>query len=102
MVSATGVIGLVVLAGCAAAEKREAAAPEPAARAAAPEDHVAGKAIYDANCASCHRLGSYDTEGKANLKSRVGQIDPGFLAHHHGGSLTPADVANLKSFVSAP
>jgi mono/diheme cytochrome c family protein len=71
------------------------------ARAAVPEDHAGGQAVYDAHCGSCHRLGDYDGEGRPNLRRRHDEIDAGFLGHHHGSSLSPADVANLRAFISS-
>jgi hypothetical protein len=63
-----------------------------------------GKAYYDANCASCHSAGSYDTTGFAgNLANAIIPLD---LSNITGmGSVADIDAAtkaNLEAFLSDP
>jgi mono/diheme cytochrome c family protein len=70
----------------------------------APDPFEAGRLIYDARCASCHRMGSYDTRGYAGtlanrgskLRENLGRLD----GDMSGILLSADDIADLKSFLN--
>ena len=101
------VCGLAWLSGCEKPAKLEpaeqAAAPAPTV-AQPPEvvkvDATAGKAIYDKNCARCHRLGSYDPKGKVDLAKHRDKISRAFISHHRKIEVSQKDTDNLKAFVA--
>jgi mono/diheme cytochrome c family protein len=95
---------LTALVGCSetktpvANAKTESDAPAAVAAKAAD----AGKAVYDTRCASCHTLGSYDTEGTERDLSRRGKkMTVAFVAAHTGSSINDEELANLKAFLAA-
>jgi mono/diheme cytochrome c family protein len=65
-----------------------------------------GKAVYDQNCASCHRLGTYDTSGSApNLLGKGSSIDSYYKAGvsgHKGITLSSTNITELKTFINNP
>jgi len=66
---------------------------------------VTGQAVYDANCAGCHRLGTYDPSGSApNLSgdgSRMEEEYSAGVSGHKGITLTATEISNLKSFLNS-
>lgn len=64
-----------------------------------------GKAVYDANCAGCHRLGTYDASGSApNLSGDGSDVDEEYTAGvrgHQGITLTAEQISNLKTFLNS-
>ncbi|MHC1698686.1 MAG: cytochrome c, partial [Geobacteraceae bacterium] len=64
-----------------------------------------GQAVYDANCAGCHRLGTYDTSGSApNLTGDGSDVDEEYTAGvrgHSGITLTSTQISNLKTFLNS-
>lgn len=64
-----------------------------------------GKTVYDARCASCHRLGTYDAAGSApNLSGGGSKVSGKYTAGvsgHKGITLTATDINNLKTFFNA-
>jgi len=64
-----------------------------------------GKAVYDANCAVCHRLGTYDASGSApNLSGDGSDVDGEYTAGvrgHQGITLTAEQISNLKTFLNS-
>lgn len=93
-------LSILVSGGCAATPGD---GPEPAGAdspAAVTGDLAAGKAVYDANCATCHKLGTYDTEGRRNLAGRDDEVKPSFTSRHHGRDLSEADVDALRAFIA--
>jgi len=64
-----------------------------------------GKALYDADCAGCHRLGSYDTTGSAPDLYQSTRVDSYYSAGssgHKGLTLSATDISNLKAFLNNP
>jgi mono/diheme cytochrome c family protein len=66
---------------------------------------VTGQTVYDNNCASCHRLGTYDTSGSAPNLSRYGsdvseKYTPG-VSGHRGITLTATELSSLSAFLNA-
>ena len=69
---------------------------------------VAGQLVYDANCASCHMLGTYDTVGtEADLAGAGAQLTsanryptPG-VAGHQGIILSAPQIADLATFLNS-
>jgi mono/diheme cytochrome c family protein len=67
-----------------------------------PSAIAAGRATYDARCASCHKAGSYDTSGFASdlrtkgglLVTNLGSLDPGMA----GITLSQTEIDNLQAF----
>lgn len=65
----------------------------------------AGRATYDARCASCHKAGSHDTSGFASdlrtkgglLVSNLGTLDPVMS----GITLTQKEIDDLKAFFAS-
>lgn len=76
-----------------------APAPDPA------PTPTSGKAVYDANCASCHRLGTYDASGSApNLSgdgSDVGDKYRAGVEGHKDITLTSEQISSLKTFLNS-
>ena len=72
---------------------------------AAPATTQAASASYDANCASCHSLGSYDTTGSAgDLALKGGKLGTLFSADqpsHQGLSLSANDIGALKVLLNS-
>ena len=64
-----------------------------------------GQGTYDANCASCHRLGTYDTSGSApNLSGDGSEVDDEYRAGvsgHKGITLSATEISNLKTFLNS-
>lgn len=78
-----------------AADSDGAVTPAPASLAASAEP------VYQARCASCHALGSFDTTsaGASDLALEGGKLDALYLpgaAGHQGVTLTAEEIANLK------
>jgi len=70
----------------------------PLASAAAPS--------FDAKCAICHALGSYDTTPGAasDLALKGGKLNSGFgndLPAHQGVTLSPSELSGLKVMLNA-
>jgi mono/diheme cytochrome c family protein len=65
-----------------------------------------GATVYNSYCASCHRLGTYDTTGSApdllGKGSAVGGKYTAAASGHKGITLTAADINDLKSFLDNP
>ena len=59
-----------------------------------------GKAIYDNECAGCHRLGTYDASGSPNLSGLSAAVSGMISGGHMGISLTTAEIADLQNFIS--
>lgn len=60
-----------------------------------------GQAKYDSSCASCHRMGSYDTSGTAPDLYQTTRVDSYYTAGvsgHKGLTLSATDISNLKTF----
>jgi len=64
-----------------------------------------GQGVYDADCASCHRLGTYDTSGSAPNLSGDGSLVSGKytagVSGHKGVTLTATEISNLKTFLNS-
>ena len=64
-----------------------------------------GQQVYDNNCASCHRLGTYDTSGSAPNLSGDGSLVPGKytagVSGHKGITLSATDISNLQTFLNS-
>ena len=64
-----------------------------------------GKAVYDANCSACHRLGTYDASGTApNLSgdgSRMTEEYTAGVSGHKGITLSATEISNLRTFLDA-
>ena len=74
----------------------------PATPPVTPPTALPGKSVYDANCAGCHRLGSYDAAGSAPNLSGKGGVIPGKLAGGHMGmGLSPQQITDLSAFANA-
>jgi mono/diheme cytochrome c family protein len=69
-------------------------------------DVAAGQTVYDAECAGCHRLGTYDANGFAadlagtQASARFPTPGPG-TGVHAGITLDAAELANLQAFIDA-
>jgi len=67
---------------------------------------VSGATVYNNRCASCHRLGTYDTSGSApNLLGDGSRVDSYYTAGrsgHQGITLTAAEISAVKSFINNP
>jgi mono/diheme cytochrome c family protein len=65
-----------------------------------------GQAVYDSNCAGCHRLGTYDTTGSApNLYgdgSKVSEKYKAGVSGHKGITLSSTQISNLVTFLNNP
>lgn len=59
-----------------------------------------GKLVYDTNCMSCHRLGTYDTSGSPDLKGKSTSISGKLAGGHQGISLTSQQITDLVNFVA--
>jgi len=63
-----------------------------------------GQGVYDANCAGCHRLGTYDTSGSApNLSGDGSRMEEEYTAGtsgHKGVTLSATEISNLKTFLN--
>lgn len=95
-----GVLSWVVVSGCATAPTEKSTRAESDRPAVVAGDAAAGKAVYDANCAACHKLGRYDTEGRHNLSGDDDDVTLSFVSGHHGEDLSEADVAALRAFIA--
>jgi mono/diheme cytochrome c family protein len=64
-----------------------------------------GQAVYDTNCASCHRLGTYDTSGSApNLSGYGSDVSQKYTAGvrgHSGITMTATEISSLSTFLNA-
>jgi len=64
-----------------------------------------GQGVYDTNCASCHRLGTYDTSGTApNLSGYGSDVSEKYTAGvsgHKGITMTATEISNLSTFLNA-
>ena len=65
--------------------------------------NMAGKSLYDNDCAGCHKLGTYDATGFApdllgNGSMVAGKINGG----HNGISLTSAELTDLAAWIDNP
>jgi mono/diheme cytochrome c family protein len=103
-------VALMAMNGCSSAKPSESmvAAPAESAAATSPAPQVtqpepaAGQAIYDSNCARCHRLGTYDPRGRApDLSGRQGHITADFVQAHRKLVLNEAQVKELRAFLAA-
>lgn len=97
-----GGMGSIVLTG---AEASAIAAALPAAPAPLPTPTPApapnGQTVYDTRCASCHKLGSYDTSGSfPELGGKGSLITSKLAAGHQGLTLNSADTSALVSFAN--
>lgn len=64
-------------------------------------DPSAGKAVYDARCASCHQLGKYDTAGEQqDIAGQAKHLSSRFVSRHTGSEISSQDLANLRAFVA--
>jgi hypothetical protein len=64
---------------------------------------LSGKTIYDGNCAGCHSLGIYDTNGSPNLGvTTLSAINARFGggASHNGNTMTATQITDMFNFVS--
>jgi len=64
-----------------------------------------GKAIYDVQCAGCHRAGIYDTSGgdpDLGLVTSIATIDAQFSggANHNGRTMSATEITDMFNFVS--
>jgi mono/diheme cytochrome c family protein len=59
-----------------------------------------GQAVYDDNCAGCHKLYGYDTAGNIDLASMGGTATTK-LATGHGGSVSSEEVVNLAGWLDS-
>jgi hypothetical protein len=70
-----------------------------------PSAIAAGRATYDARCASCHKAGSYDTSGFASdlrtkgglLVTNLGSLDPVMA----GITLSQTEIGDLQAFLGS-
>ena len=61
-----------------------------------------GQAIYDNNCSSCHKLGTYDASGSApNLFGKASLVSSMLAGGHMGINLTATQIADMNAFISA-
>jgi mono/diheme cytochrome c family protein len=64
-----------------------------------------GQAVYDSDCAGCHRLGSYDKTGSApDLSGDGNKVGTKYSADkkgHKGITLTATEISNLSTFLNA-
>lgn len=93
---------MVLVCGCASAPRETPGqVAQDGAQHGAQEggDVVAGQGIYEAQCAACHRLGEYDTQGSVNLARHARHVKPDFLAGHFGVSVTAEEAAQLRAFI---
>lgn len=88
----------MLLIGCASTPVKSTATDD---RSIASGDELAGKASYDTNCASCHKLGKYDTEGRGNLSGDDDDVTVSFVAKHADVSMSEAEVAQLRAFIAS-
>jgi mono/diheme cytochrome c family protein len=61
-----------------------------------------GQALYDLQCAGCHSLGTYDTNGSPDLLGRSSTVAGKFGSAHYGISLNATDITNVTAFISNP
>ncbi|NVN93216.1 MAG: putative Ig domain-containing protein [Desulfuromonadales bacterium] len=65
-----------------------------------------GASVYSSNCASCHRLGTYDTSGSApDLLAKGSLISSYFTAgvsSHKSITLTAANITDITAFINNP
>jgi predicted CxxxxCH...CXXCH cytochrome family protein len=59
-----------------------------------------GQAVYDDNCAGCHKLYGYDTVGNIDLAS-MGSSAATKLGTGHGGTVSNAEVLNLTGWLDS-
>lgn len=81
-------------------------APAPAPTPTPTPAPLPGKAVYDANCAGCHSLGTYDAAGSApNLSGAGTLISAKFpaagVSGHKGITLSATNLTDIKAFVNA-
>jgi hypothetical protein len=61
-----------------------------------------GRELYEAHCAGCHSLGSYDSTGFApDLSGKWGLLASKLAGGHNGVSLNPQQLTGLATFVIA-
>ncbi|BCR03480.1 c-type cytochrome [Desulfuromonas versatilis] len=65
----------------------------------APAPALDGAAIYDAQCAGCHRMGSHDTRGNLDLAGKGDLIPATIQGGHMGKALSAEELAALASWV---
>ncbi len=67
-----------------------------------PTPAVDGQAVYQASCAGCHRVGTFDTAGFAPDLSGKGAMVPMKFAggSHNGQTLTPEEMTALSDFLN--
>jgi mono/diheme cytochrome c family protein len=96
-------MSMLLVAGCTQPGRTEKAPQEPAAREAqaAPAKAVPGQALYDAHCASCHRMGSYDAKGRGPDLAGRRSLRAQFVSRHAKVKLTDQEVADLRDFLAA-
>ncbi len=63
---------------------------------------VSGQAVYDADCSSCHSLGSYDTTGFMTLLGKGSMVAGKISGGHNGISLTADELTALAAWVDNP
>ncbi len=63
---------------------------------------VDGQAVYQASCAGCHRVGTFDASGFAADLSGKGAMVPMKFAggSHNGQTLTPGEMSALADFLN--
>lgn len=76
-------------------------APTPAPTPTPTPAPLPGKAIYDANCAGCHKLGTYDTAGSAPDLSGSGSLVSTKFPGHMGITLTSTQISDIAAFLNA-
>ena len=60
-----------------------------------------GKIIYDMQCSSCHRLGSYDISGSRDLQGKADNVNPALLQSKFGLVLSNQEVIDIKNFIKS-
>ncbi len=93
---------LVGILGCSESKPDSQGSQEaPVAATDAATSTLDGQAVYDARCASCHRLGAYDQTGEERDLAGRKRMSAKFVERHTAASISDQDLANLRAFLSA-